>query len=278
MGSGASVQNDIDNEIPWEYSQEFIDKVRKEITGNDPLAERKLEFQKQVRMLGDTAEHRQLIRTVQASVSAAKKASLKSNNSPQSSPKSQKDGEPELSESDQMQKLILSEMKEKGIELNGQLAIELERRKREEEERKAAGKPKKKKKKKKKGTTLVSIQTRLSACSEEPFGDEDLAEFLEALDDINGDDMGKTKEMLENFQFSTPTVSREALRLMDFPFVHGCIIGILERAGYQPDLITDDEKDELKFEGRRAEETFLIKIAAAVAYDLGTINPATVDG
>jgi hypothetical protein len=53
----------------------------------------------------------------------------------------------------------------------------------------------------------------------------------QALEEVNGDDMLKTKDMLANFQFSTPTVARTSLQSMDFAFVHGCIVGVLERSG-----------------------------------------------
>ena len=77
MGSGASVASAIDDEVPWEYSQEFIDGVRKQIVGHNPATARKLEFQKQVRMIGQTAQHLKLIRTMQAAFAAGMKASPK---------------------------------------------------------------------------------------------------------------------------------------------------------------------------------------------------------
>ena len=56
---------------------------------------------------------------------------------------------------------------------------------------------------------------------------------------------------------------------MSFYFL--CVHSFAPR--YQPDLLSEDEKDELKLADRRAEEVLLIKIASAVAYDLGTIDP-----
>ena len=81
------------------------------------------------------------------------------------------------------------------------------------------------------------------------------------------------QDMLANFAFPTPSLSRESLRMMNFDFFHACVIGIFDMSGYQPDLLVKQDRDELKFEGRRDEEKFLMKIAAAVAYDLGTIDP-----
>lgn len=258
MGSGASVAAEIEDEVPWDYSQEFIDGVRKEMAGSDPTSQRKLEFQRQVRLVGKSVQHLKLIRTMQAAFNADKKASKKKSHAPPSSSAAAGDGggggvdngntdavsakqnkavvapEDETTESEKMQQLLLAEMKEVGLELKGELAAELERRRQEEEARKLAGiaAKKPKKKKKKKGKSMVSIAIRLAGCSTDPFNDEDEEEFQQALEDINGDDLLKTKTMLENFQFASPTPSREALRSMDFPFVHGCIMGILERSGY----------------------------------------------
>ena len=253
MGSGASVSavGEIEDEVPWDYSQEFIDGVRKEMAGADPASQRKLEFQRQVRLVGKSAQHIKLIRTMQAAFTADKKASKKKKSPAQPAVdegNAKDDGkagadplkqnkvvapEDETTESEKMQQLLLAEMKEVGLELKGELAEELERRRQEEEARKLAGiAAKKPKRKKKKGQSMVSIAIRLAGCSADPFNDEDDEEFQQAMDDVNGDDLLKTKTMLENFQFASPTASREALRSMDFPFVHGCIMGILERSEY----------------------------------------------
>ena len=290
----------LEDEVPWNYGDDYIKKVRKEITGKDALTARKLEFQRHVRVVGGTAQHLKLIRLMQASMKTVKRATLKlpgsvdadaeknkgvvSEDGTQSKTAAALKGEDgdknskkqveKLPSKEELLDLVLEEMKESGLQIGGEMAEAIEREKAEEAKRIAEGGPKKKpEKKKKKSKSLVSIQMRLAGCSTEPFTKADDEEFAQALEDIDGEDMLKTKEMLENINFATPTVTRESLRHMDFPFVHGCIIGIIDAAEYQRDILTHDDRDELKFEGREGEEKFLVKIAAAVAYDLGTIDP-----
>jgi hypothetical protein len=219
MGSGASVAAaEIEDELPWDYSQQFIDGVRKQMVGTSPVAARKLEFQRQVRLVGKSVKHLKLIRTMQAAFGAGKKPTVKKGNIKKpptaagggggggdddddgGSPKAEGGGrgagggggggggggkkkkpgeeEEELTDAELMQRLLLEEMKEAGLDLDGELAAELERRRLEEEARKLLGKPKKKQKQKKKSTSLVSISVRLAGCNPEPFDEDDETEFL----------------------------------------------------------------------------------------------------
>jgi hypothetical protein len=328
MGSGASINQKLEEEMPWAYDQHYITNVRRELTGADPTVERKLEFQRQARLVGKSVQHLKLIRTMQAAMtqqrkldakkaeeggdgqvsgaSAARKSGgdatdeesarkiaqqMKGSGTGGGPPKEGTDAsvlaehqqEQEKKKSpeqvaeeellDPLQRMLMEEMKATGVELSGELAEELAKVKEEKAKRAAEGLAKEKKKKVKTRQSLVSLQARLATCNLDPFDEDDEDELALALEDLDGNDMAKTKDMLENVGFASPTPSRENLRLMEFPFVHGCVLGIIDKAGYQRDLLLDKERDELKFDGRRDEEKFLLKFGTAAAHDLGTIDP-----